>query len=83
MDETPCDTADPVTGTTVALPSPQVATALHQYKASLRRYSPVQEGPSGLPWPGQPFGPLGLTAADQRRGRGQAHCFQESSSRPI
>jgi len=28
-------------------------TELEQYKASLRRYAPVQRGREGLPWPGQ------------------------------
>jgi uncharacterized radical SAM superfamily Fe-S cluster-containing enzyme len=28
-------------------------TALESYKASLRRYSPVQKGLAGLPWPGE------------------------------
>jgi uncharacterized radical SAM superfamily Fe-S cluster-containing enzyme len=29
------------------------ATELERYKVSLRRYSPVQKGLAGLPWPGQ------------------------------
>ncbi len=29
------------------------AAALERYKASLRRYSPVQKGLSGLPWEGE------------------------------
>jgi len=28
-------------------------TALERYKVSLRRYSPVQKGTRGLPWPGE------------------------------
>lgn len=36
------------------LPAPEhAATRLERYKASLRRYSPVQRGLAGLPWPGQ------------------------------
>ena len=41
------------TETIDAAPAEAAATALERYKVSLRRYSPVQKGLAGLPWPGE------------------------------
>jgi hypothetical protein len=57
--------APPVAGSSASGPAP---TALDEYRASLRRYAPVQKGIAGLPWEGEWLcGRCGLTTPGRLR----------------